>query len=80
MRQRIFVLFVGLPRVMLVGLLILVIGGTLDLLYHAAPPRWTMQLCRYLGADGVGAHLVTLFGKGGAAANDASRLSDKEKK
>jgi hypothetical protein len=62
MTQRIFVLFMGLPRVMRLGLLILVIGGTLDLLYHAAPPGWTMRLDGYLGADAVGAHLVTLLG------------------
>ena len=62
MTQRIFVLFIGLPRVMRLGLLILVIGGTLDLLYHAAPPGWTMRLDGYLGADGVGAHLMTLLG------------------
>jgi len=62
MRQRIFVQFMGLPRVMQLGLLILIIGGTLDLLYHAAPPGWAMQLGRYLGADGAGAHLVTLLG------------------
>jgi hypothetical protein len=47
---------------MQLGLLILVIGGTLDVLYHAAPPGWTMLLDRYLGADGVGAHLMTLLG------------------
>ena len=62
MTQRILVLFIELPRVMRLGLLILVIGGTLDLLYHAAPPGWTMQVDRYLGADGVGAHLLTLLG------------------
>jgi hypothetical protein len=62
MTQRIVALFMGLPRVMRLGLLILVIGGTLDLLYHAAPPGWAMRLDGYLGADGVGAHLLTLLG------------------
>ena len=62
MTQRILVLFIGLPRVMRLGLLILVIGGTLDLVYHAAPPGWAMWLDGYLGTDGVGAHLVTLLG------------------
>jgi hypothetical protein len=62
MRQCILVLFMGLPHIMRLGLLILVIGGTLDLLYHAAPPGWTMRLDGYLGADGVGAHLLTLLG------------------
>jgi hypothetical protein len=62
MTQRILVLFMELPRVMRLGLLILVIGGLLDLLYHAAPPGWAMRLDGYLGADGVGAHLLTLLG------------------
>jgi hypothetical protein len=62
MTQRIFGVFIGLPRLMRLGLLILVIGGTLDLLYHAAPPGWAMRLDGYLGADGVGAHLLTLLG------------------
>ena len=35
MTQRIFILFMGLPRVMLAGLLVLAIGGGLALLYHA---------------------------------------------
>jgi hypothetical protein len=62
MRQWIFIQFTEQPGPMRLGVLILAIGGTLDLLYHAAPPGWTMQLDRYLGADGVGAHLVTLLG------------------
>ena len=62
MTQRIFVLFLGLPRVMRLGLLILVIGGALDVLYHAAPPVWAIQLDVVLGPDGVIAHLMTLFG------------------
>ena len=62
MAQRIFMLFTELPGLMRLGVLILAIGGTLDLLYHAAPPGWTMQLDGYLGSDGVGAHLLTLVG------------------
>jgi hypothetical protein len=62
MVQRIFVLFMGLPRVMRLGMLVLAIGGGLDLFYHAAPLGWAMRLEGYLGTDGVGAHLVTLLG------------------
>jgi hypothetical protein len=62
MVQRIFILFTELPGLMRLGVLILVIGGTLDLLYHAASPGWAMQLEVVLGSDGVIAHLMTLFG------------------
>jgi hypothetical protein len=62
MVQRIFILFTELPGLMRLGVLILVIGGTLDVLYHAAPPVWAIQLDVVLGPDGVIAHLMTLFG------------------
>jgi hypothetical protein len=62
MAQRIFILFTELPGLMRLGVLILVIGGGLDLLYHAAPPGWAMQLDAVLGPEGVIAHLMTLFG------------------
>ena len=62
MVQRIITLFTELPGLMRLGVLILAIGGTLDLLYHAAPPGWAMQLEIVLGSNGVGAHLMTLFG------------------
>jgi hypothetical protein len=62
MAQRIFRLFTELPGLMRLGVLILAIGGTLDLLYHAAPPMWAIQLDVILGPDGVIAHLMTLFG------------------
>ena len=62
MAQRIFILFTELPGLMRLGVLILVIGGTLDVLYHAAPPGWAIQLDVVVGPDGVIAHLMTLFG------------------
>ena len=62
MTQRIFSLFTELPGLMRLGVLILAAGGALDLLYHAAPQAWAMQLDGYLGSDGVGAHLLTLLG------------------
>jgi hypothetical protein len=62
MIQRIFILFTELPGLMRLGVLILAIGGALDVLYHAAPPVWAMQLDVVVGPDGVIAHLMTLFG------------------
>ena len=60
--QRIFTLFMELPSLMRMGVLILLIGGTLDLCYHALPPAWAMWMDRYLGSDGTLAHLMTLLG------------------
>jgi hypothetical protein len=60
--QRIIFLYLALPRIMQIGLLFLAAGGTLDLLYHAAPPGWSVDLERYLGRHGEGVHLVTLVG------------------
>ena len=62
MPQRILALFMELPPIMRLGILVLAIGGGLDLFYHAAPPGWAIPLDGYLGTDGVGAHLVTLLG------------------
>jgi hypothetical protein len=62
MAQRIFILFAELPGLMRLGVLILAVGGTLDVLYHAAPPVWAIQLDVVLGPNGVIAHLMTLFG------------------
>src|SRR3954467_5400293 len=62
MVQRIFILFTELPGLMRLGVLLLAIGGTLDVLYHAAPPGWAVQLDVVVGSDGVVAHLLTLFG------------------
>src|SRR4051794_4964649 len=62
MVQRIFILFTELPRLMRLGVLLLAIGGTLDVLYHGAPPGWAVQLDVVVGLDGVVAHLLTLFG------------------
>ena len=62
MVQRIFILFTELPGLMRLGVLILVIGGALDVLYHTAPPVWAIQLEVVLGPEGVIAHLMTLIG------------------
>jgi hypothetical protein len=62
MARRSISLVSAFPPLMRVGLLILVAGGTLDLLYHAAPMAWAMELDQYLGEHGAGAHVVTLVG------------------
>ena len=62
MAQRIIWLVSALPPVMRIGVLVLATGGTLDLLYHAAPPALAIDMDRYLGAQGMGAHVVTLLG------------------
>ncbi len=62
MAQRIIFLFLALPTVMRMGVLILTAAGTSDLLYHAAPLAWAIDLDRYLGVHGAGAHVVTLLG------------------
>jgi hypothetical protein len=62
MVQRIFILVTELPGLMRLGVLLLAVGGTLDVLYHAAPPGWAVQLDVVVGSDGLVAHLMTLFG------------------
>jgi hypothetical protein len=62
MTQRVIFLYLTLPLVLRMGLLLLATGGTLDLLYHAAPPGWAMDLQGYLGRHGEGAHVLTLVG------------------
>jgi len=59
MRQRLSYALADLPVVMQLGLLLLVCGGALDVLYHTG---WAPLLGAYLGRDGVMAHLVTLSG------------------
>ncbi len=62
MSQRLISLVSALPLLMRIGVLMLATGGTLDLLYHAAPVGWEMELDHYLGVAGTGAHVVTLLG------------------
>jgi hypothetical protein len=62
MAQRMLILFTELPVLIRLGVLILAIGGALDVLYHAAPPLWAMQFDIVLGSNGMAAHLMTLFG------------------
>ena len=51
-----------LPRAMRPGVAVVVCGGALDVLYHAAPHDWLPGLETYLGHHGSTAHLVTLAG------------------
>ena len=62
MTQRVIRSISALPLLMRLGLLILVAGATLDLVYHAAPMTWAMALDPYVGVHGSGAHGVTLVG------------------
>ncbi len=54
--------FGTLPRAMQVGLLILAIGGIVDVLFHMVPPLWAMRMGYVLGHDGHSAHLIMLVG------------------
>ncbi len=60
--QRAVLEFLSLPRLMQAGLVILVVGGGLDIIYHASPSEWIGTLEIYLGPDGYYAHVVTLIG------------------
>ena len=62
MAHQIIVRFLSLPVMMRLGLLVLACGATLDMVYHVAPPGWSMDLQQYLGPHGEDAHLVTLLG------------------
>ncbi len=62
MWQRLWREIIGFPWLMRVGLFILILGGALDVTYHAAPAGWHTLLNIYLGSDGYYAHLTTLVG------------------
>ncbi len=51
-----------MPWLMRLGLVILVIGGALDIAFHASPASWIPLLEPVLGKEGYNAHLVTLVG------------------
>ncbi len=52
----------SLPGLLRLGLLVLIAGGTMDSVAHAAPLAWTSTLPVSLHAIAHGAHLVTLLG------------------
>jgi hypothetical protein len=54
--------FGTLPRAVQVGLLILAIGGLVDVLFHLTPPLWATRMGGVLGHDGHSAHLIMLVG------------------
>ncbi len=49
----------SLPLRLKLGLVVFGAGSVLDLIYHASPAQ---SLDRYLGVDGVGAHLTIFAG------------------
>ncbi len=49
----------SLPLKLKTGLLIFGVGSGLDMIYHVSPAH---SLDRYLGVDGVGAHLTIFVG------------------
>jgi hypothetical protein len=52
----------GMPRLMLVGLAIVALGGGADVVHHALPLTAAPLMAPYLGHDGGAAHAVTLGG------------------
>ncbi len=54
--------FFALPLVMRIGLIIVVFGGALDVVFHASPSSWTPAVTMILGSEGYWAHIVTLIG------------------
>lgn len=59
MHQRLSETLAELPPIMQLGLLLVVFGGALDVLYHAG---WAPQISAHLGRGGGLAHLVTFGG------------------
>jgi hypothetical protein len=59
---RLYTGFATLPGLMRIGLLIVLAGGVLDLLYHTLPPQWAATVDRYLGHNGWPLHVVALLG------------------
>ncbi len=54
--------FATLPGLMRIGLLIVVAGGALDVLYHTLPQQWAATVDLYLGDNGWPLHVVALLG------------------
>jgi hypothetical protein len=59
---RLYTGFATLPRLMRIGLLIVLVGGVLDLLYHMLPPQWAATVDLYLGHNGWPLHVIALVG------------------
>ncbi len=51
-----------MPILIQIGFFVLLLGGSLDVLYHGAPSNWTSTLELIVGRDGYTAHLVTFLG------------------
>lgn len=62
MLRRLHTAFSELPSLMRLGLLIVLAGGTLDVLYHALPMQAAVIATAYLGQGAWSIHLVALIG------------------
>jgi hypothetical protein len=62
MLGRLHTVFAGLPALMRIGLLIVLAGGALDILYHVLPAHSTAIVDTYLGQGAWFIHLVALVG------------------
>jgi hypothetical protein len=51
-----------MPRLMVLGLVVVAVGGGADVLHHALPAAAAVDLAPYLGNDGGNAHAVTFAG------------------
>ncbi len=54
--------FFQMPRFLRFGVIVFVISGALDLLYHGISAFWPGSLDAYLGPDGYYVHLALFFG------------------
>ncbi|HEX6292085.1 MAG TPA: hypothetical protein VFZ66_23055 [Herpetosiphonaceae bacterium] len=62
MVERLHAGFATLPGLMRVGLMMVLAGGGLGLLYHTLPLAWAAAVDGYLGHDGWSLHAVALPG------------------
>jgi hypothetical protein len=62
MLGRLYTGFATLPWLMRIGLLIVLAGGVLDLIYHSLPLPWAVTVDLYLGHNGWPFHLLALIG------------------
>jgi predicted tellurium resistance membrane protein TerC len=54
--------FFNMPRFLRFGVVVFVVSGGLDLLYHGISAFWPGMLDPYLGPDGYYVHLALFFG------------------
>jgi hypothetical protein len=54
--------FLSMPRLLCFGVVVFVVSGAIDLLYHGVSAFWPGSLDAYLGPDGYYVHLALFFG------------------